>query len=531
MKKALAMLLAMMLLVCGLSVQAVAEEGKNVIKYSIADDPQQMDPSLNSYSRSSMVLQNLFQGLYKLGPDGETYVPACATGYEVSEDGLTYTFTLQEGLKWSDGSALTAKDFEYAWKRVADPEVGSAAASDMWVIKNAQAFNEGACTADEMGVKALDDLTLVVETSYLAPWFPALTATTVFFPVKQEVVEAEGDPWTKNVETYVSNGPFMLAEYSSLDKIVMAKNPNYYAAANVQVDEVIYYIIADSASVLVSYENGDLNVNDDLDFNARQKYGATEEYAIKNKIGIQYWDFNCQLPEFSDPNVRKAFAMSIDRAGILAACMLQAETPVFGFVPASQPSLTTDGYYRDVAGDLFAEDVEAAKALMAEAGYPNGEGFPVVEIVCQNNDEQKTMAQLLGEMWKANLGISYEIRTLESSTYWGELDLGNFSVARNGFTCDYVDPSANLRIWVSGSNCYENGWDDPVYDEMFNATTTILDPAEREAALIEVEKYIVDQMPGMPVYTQVDDYLVKPEISGIVKNPIGHIFFEYAQFA
>ena len=133
-------------------------------------------------------------------------------------------------------------------------------------------------------------------------------------------------------------------------------------------------------------------------------------------------------------------------------------------------------------------------------------------------------------MWKANLGVEYTITTYESSTYWGELANGNFSVGRNGFTCDYLDPSANLKVWVSGSNCSENGWDDPVYDEMVKSASSILDPAEREAALIAAEQYICDQMPGMPMYTMVDDYLVKPEITGVVKNPIGHIFFEYAQF-
>ena len=529
MKKILAMLLAIaMLAACGMT--AFAEDAQNVIKYSIADDPQQMDPTLNSYSRSSIVLQNLFQGLYKLGPDGSTFIPACAESYEVSEDGMTYTFKLKEGLKWSDGTALTAHDFEYSWKRVMDPEVASGASSDMWVIKNGQAYNEGQCTADEVGVKAIDDTTLVVETSYYAPWFPTLTATTVYFPVKQEVVEAEGDPWTKNVETYVSNGPFMLAEYSSLDKIVMDPNPNYYDAANVEVDQVIYYIIADASSVLVSYNNGDLNVADDLDSNARDQYGATEEYIMQDRIGIQYWDFNCQLPEFSDPNVRKAFAYSVDRQAMLTAAML-AEEPVYGYIPSSQPSLTTEGNYRSVAGDMFGEDVALAQQLMAEAGYPNGEGFPTVAIVCQNTDEQKLMAQIYGEMWKMNLGIEYTITTYESSTYWGVLDNGNFSIARNGFTCDYLDPSANLKVWVTGSNCYENGWDDPVYDEMFANASTILDPAERDAALIECEKYICDQMPGMPSYTMADDYLVKANIDGIVKNPIGHIFFEYATFA
>ena len=186
MKKMLALLMALALMATMCASVALAEG--NVIKYSISDDPQQMDPNLNTYSRSSLVLQNLFQGLYKLGPDGVSYIPACAESYEVSEDGMHYTFKLKEGLKWSDGSDLTAYDFEYGWKRVMDPEVGSGAASDMWVIKNAQEFNEGACTADEVGVKATDALTLEVETAFYAPWLPSLTATTVFFPTKKDVV-------------------------------------------------------------------------------------------------------------------------------------------------------------------------------------------------------------------------------------------------------------------------------------------------------------------------------------------------------
>ena len=238
---------------------------------------------------------------------------------------------------WSDGSPITAQDFEYSWKRVLNPEVGSGSASDLWVIKNGKEYNEGTMTADDVGVKATDDMTLVVETSYYAPWFVTLTATTVFFPVKKDVVEAEGDAWTKSVDTYVSNGAFMLTEYSSLDKLVMTKNPNYYDAANVKIDQVIYYIIADPTAVLVAYDNGELTVADDIDINAKNEYGTTDQYISSERIGIQYWDFNCQLPEFSDPRVRQAFSKSIDRKAVLTAVGLTSENPVTASCPNPSP--------------------------------------------------------------------------------------------------------------------------------------------------------------------------------------------------
>ncbi|MEE1200896.1 MAG: peptide ABC transporter substrate-binding protein [Christensenellales bacterium] len=527
MKKLLSMLLVALLAVSMMTASALAE---NRIITAIADNPEEMNPTMNSYARSSRVLQNLFKGLYKLDADGMTYVPAMAEDCEISEDGLTYTFKLREGLKWSDGSPLTAADFEYSWKRVINPETGSKAVSDLWVIKNAQAVYDGTATMDDVGITAVDDTTLVVELQSATPWFLKLTATTSYMPISKANAEANPD-WTANVSTYVSNGPFMLTEYSSLNRLVMKKNPNYYLADEVKIDEVQFSIIPDAATELTAYNNGEINVTSNLNADALNQYTGTDEFKIKGAVGIQYCDFNTKLPEFGDKRVRQAFAMAIDRDKLLTALGI-VEPAVYGFVPYAQPSLTDPSKsYRDVAGDMFTEDVEAAKALMAEAGYPNGEGFPVVEIVTKNDTQQKLLAQILGEFWKQNLGVEYSITTYESSVYWGELDAGNFSVDRNGFTCDYDDPSANLKIFITGSNAYENGWDDPVYDEMYEASLSITDPAEREQALIELEKYLVDQMPAMPVYSYNTQYLVKPEISGVVANAIGHLFFEYATVA
>ena len=524
MKKLCSVLLCLALALA-LAVPALAEG--NFVITAISDDPQQMDPTLNSYSRSSQVLQNLFKGLYKLDADGSTIVPAIAEGVEISEDQLTYTFTLREGLKWSDGSDLTAYDFEYSWLRVLDPSVLSKATSDLWIVKNGEAYYRGECAAEDVGIKALDERTFQVELANPTPWFLMLTSTTTFLPVSKAAVEGN-ENWAWCPDTYVCNGPFMLKEYASLNKIVLVKNPYYYNADAVKLDGVQYSIIPETATELLAYKNGDINVSINLDQQGITDYAGTGELTRLPRVGIQYCDFNTKLPEFSDKRVRQAFARAINRQVLLQAMGL-VEKPVYGFVPYAQPSLTDpEKCYRDIAGDLFTEDLEAARALMAEAGYPGGEGFPTIVIKVQNNTQQGILAQVLGDMWKTGLGVNYEIQSRESSVYWDELDAGDFSVDRNGYTCDYADPSANLKIFITGSNAYENGWDDPVYDDMFNATLSITDPAQREAALIEVEKYLVDQMPAMPVYSMEDQFLVKPNVHGVIANPIGHINFEYA---
>ena len=204
--------------------------------------------------------------------------------------------------------------------------------------------------------------------------------------------------------------------------------------------------------------------------------------------------------------------MAIDRKSMLTALGI-IEPPLFGYVPYSQMSLTDPSKtYREIAGDMFSEDVSAAQQLMAEAGYPNGEGFPTVKLVCKNDPQQKLMMQILGEFWKTNLGVNYEIQTLESKVYWDELGAGKIDKFRE----------------ITDSNASENQWDDPVYTQMYKDSLQMIDPAEREAALIQMEKYLTDMMPAMPVYSYELQYLVKSDVKGVIANPIGHFFFEYA---
>ncbi|MDR3052218.1 MAG: peptide ABC transporter substrate-binding protein [Oscillospiraceae bacterium] len=529
MKKILAFTLALALLLGAMGTLGAAQatEGGKKLIYAISGDPEQMDPTLNSYSRSATVLKQLFSGLYKAGADGTTMVPALAESYTVSDDGLRYVFTLKPDLKWSDGSPLTAADFEYAWKRVLNPDVASKAMSDLYVLKNGEAYSKGEASVDDVGVKATDGRTLTVDLANNTPWFLTLTSGAVFAPVKKDVVEG-ATPWTESAATYVSSGPFMLKEYRLKEKLELVKNPYYPDADKVALDAVDIVIIEDASAELVAYDNGEIDVADNLNGEAIAKYKDTPEYEAIARIGIMYHDFNVEKAPFSDKRVRQAFAMSFDRAVITQRVIQTPDVPLYGWVPPRQMSLTDPTKtYREVAGDMFAYDVEKAQALLAEAGYPNGEGFPPAELVVQATQAQKDIAQALQAMWKQNLNVTVNITTYESSAYWTELDNGNFNIDRNGWTADYSDPLANLSIFRTGSNGYENRWDNAEYDAIIDKILAETDPATREALMIEAEKLLADEMPVTPSYSYVDDFLSKPYVQGVTKNALGHVLLEY----
>jgi len=519
------------------------------IQYAIADDPEVMNPTVNSYSRSSFVLQQLFRGLYKFSNTNEL-VPALAESCTTDDTQTVYTFKLRSGLMWSDGSPLTAHDFEYSWKLCLDPTVegGQACASDFYVIKNAQKYVEATITedtsddisADEIGVVATDDTTLVVTLENVTPWFLSQTATTPYMPISKANYEANGLAWANDPATYLGSGPFKLESFTSKGNITMVKNPNYYNAAEVKIDKLVFNIIPDQATETVAFETGQLNVSDDVSPEQLEKYDGSPQLVGPARIGEQHWDFNTTKAPFDDVRVRRALAISIDRQQIMDVIVRTKEKPLFGFVPYGQPSLTDPTKdFREVAGDVFTEDIEEAKALLAEAGYPNGEGFPDFALTVQNVQVQMDIAQALQNQWKTNLGIDCHIVTFESKVYWDELENDNFDIGRCGWTGDYLDPLTNLGIYATGSNEYENNWNVPdtqgnvnpenaYYTELINKTRTSTDPAEREALFIEAEKYLAEQMPSFPLYSYTDYFLMAPNVHGVQKNYIGHINFEYA---
>lgn len=508
--------------------EAQKAEG-NVLRYVMSSEPETLDPNMNNYASSSNVLLNLFTGLYQYSADGTGVEPACAESHTVSEDGLTYTFKLREGLKWSDGSPLTAADFEYSWKRELKQDTASAAAWQLYYIKNGEAYNNGQCEADEVGVKAIDDTTLEVVLNNPTPYFVNLTAANNFAPVKKEAVEG-AEVWTKSADTYVCNGPFMMAEIRPQEGYSLVKNPNYVFADTVALDGVEMIFIEQAEAALSAYNAGDVDAmsSGSIETQAMTQYDGSEELHSYDLIGTSYYDFNCEK-EYMTKEVRKALSMAISRDTINQVAVPSKPKSAYAFVPFGIPyAEEAEDFRTKIGNNLITEDVEAAKQLLADAGYPNGEGLPTLQLIITNTKENKDKAQILQALWKENLGVSVDIVTFESKVYWDEHGAGNFDIAFDGWTGDYPDPNTNLSIFNKSRMEKECRWRSEEalrYNDLLEEAATLADNNARMELFVEMEQILMDEMPVMPLYFRNTMALVKPHVKGFTCDNSGHPLF------
>ncbi|WP_349948305.1 peptide ABC transporter substrate-binding protein [Lacrimispora sp. BS-2] len=506
------------------------------LSVQVGPDPESIDPALNSAADGANVIVHAFETLMIVDSENKI-VPGQAESYDVSEDGMTYTFHLRDGLKWSDGTPLTANDFVYSWKRLADPETAAPYAADM--LGYVKGYEEAAAgDLDALGVSASDDKTLVVELSAPCVYFSKLVTHASMVPVQQASVEANGEQWSLKPETYISNGPLKMIEWVPGSHITFARNENYWNADKITLNTLKFVLMEDANAAYSAYQTGEVSMIKDVPTEEIPALKDKEEFHVEPGMGISYIDFQNQKEPFTNPDVRKALSLAIDRDYLANTVMQGIGAPASNFVPRGVSDAEGGTFFEDVTrknngGDFFnIEDYEAdvakAKELLAKAGYPDGKGFPIVEYMTNDAGYNKPVAEYLQSCWKEALGISVDIKIIEWATFTPTRRAGDYQIARDSWSLDYDDPSNLLNLMMSTSGNNNAMYKNPELDKLLNEANSTADVAEHYAKLHEAENIILNDAAIAPINYRNEFWLQDPKLKGTWYSPYGYWFFQYA---
>ncbi|MEI6033585.1 MAG: peptide ABC transporter substrate-binding protein [Verrucomicrobiae bacterium] len=475
-------------------------------------EPETLDPAIITGQPEGRIVNALFEGLCAYDEGGRA-VPGVAESWEISPDGRTYTFRLRPDAKWSDGTPVTANDFLSSWKRTLTPATGAAYSYQLFPIKNAQAFAEGrAAGFSDVGAKAPDSRTLVVELENPTPYFLELCAFPTLHPVRTDLIEREGDDWVKP-EHMISNGAFVLDSWRINDKIRLKKNPRYWG--RVALDSVDILPISDANVAFNFFASGlaDLVMDKGLAPPALlDELKKMPWFHAAPFLGIYFLRYNCARGPFADERVRRAFSLAVDKRRIVEKITRAGELPAPGFVPPGIPGYSgTDG---------LGFDPELARTLFAEAGFPNGKGFPLANYLYSKSELNEAVAVELQSMWREALGVNVNLVRQEWKVYLNSLALLDYDIARSSWVGDYPDPNTFLDMFLSGGGNNRTGWSSPRYDSLIAEAARELDPAKRFGILRESEDLLVKTaVPVAPIYSYVGIQLYDAKkLGGIQAN-------------
>lgn len=506
-------------------------EGKidGILDVCISSEPSTIDPALNSAVDGAVMLQHSFEGLVKWVDDGNgnaILAPGQAESWDVSEDGLTWTFHLRDGIKWSDGKPVVAADFEYAWRRLVNPETG---ADYEYMLDMVAGYAD-----NDLQIKAVDEKTFEVTLSALTPYFEEICAFPATFPVRQDIVEGN-DMWTMEKETFIGNGPYQMTEWVHNSVITFEKNPEYYDADKMTAPVIKFHLKDDQNAILAGYRSNELDFIQGVPQDELAALLGSGELVVTPYVGTYFVAFQTEVDPFDDPLVRKAFTLAIDRNFIVETITQSGQIPASGFVPAGvYDAKGADGDdFRTVGGDYYkmaAEDYQAncdeARELLAEAGYPNGEGFPVVTYLYNTSQGHQAIGEALQNMWLTELGVQVELENQDWSVFLVERKEGNFSIARHGWIADYNDPMTFLDMWMTGGGNNDAQYSNPKYDELIQAAKASSDQEERMKLMHEAEAIAIgEDFIVAPIYFYTNSHMMKPNVQGMYYTPLGYHFF------
>mgnify|MGYP000943279794 FL=1 len=520
--------------------------GKKILTIQLGPDVESIDPALNSAVDGANYILFAFDNLLKMDKDGKV-VPGLAEKYEVSDDQLTWTFHLRDGLKWSDGSALTANDFVYSWQRVVDPNVAAPYAQT--VLGMVEGYDDavgkpdadGNTTVDpdptKLKVEAPDEKTLIVHMAKPTPYFDKLAAFVSLSPVKKDVVEANPDGWSIDPKTYISTGPFKLTGWEPGSYLMFEKNENYWDADSIKLDGIKCLLMQDQNAAFSAYESGDALMIKEVPTQEITTLKERSDFHIDPILGTYYLDLNNTLDEFKDARVRQAFSLALDRKYISETITSGTYTPASGFVSegvtdwdgsAWQDNITDKSVYINI--DDHAGNLAKAKELLKEAGYENGVGLP--EMVYSTNDASyhKKIAEYLQQAW-GELGLKVDVNIVEWKSFTPQRRSGNYQIARDGWVMDYNDPSNILQLTQTGNGNNSSKYSNPEYDALLEKAAKEVDPQTRFGYFHQAEEMLMRDMGVTPLLYYNEMYLQSDKVKDSYHTADGIYHFEYADIA
>jgi oligopeptide transport system substrate-binding protein len=465
--------------------------------YLLGAEPETIDPGICSGQPEGRVARTLFEGLTVNDPVDLRPIPGIARSWDITPDGLVYTFHLRPAL-WSDGHPVTARDFEYAWERLLAPKTAARYATMLYPVENAEAYNKGTITdPSQLGFKAPDDSTFVVTLHSPCAYFLDLCAFYTLLPVPRQTIETYGDEWIKP-EHIVTNGPFLLGEWTLNRRIRFLKNPRYWDAEHVALNVADAFTSENINANFNLYMSG---VLDWIDSGGVPLFVVPDllkrrDFHVAPFFNTYFYRFNVTRPPFNDARVRKAFFLAMDAEAITKYVLRAGQQPAHSLIPPGIPGYTE--------AQLPKRDVEEAQRLLAEAGYPGGKGFPKAEVLFNTSEAHKQIAEVLQSQWKEALGVKVDLVNQEWKVYLNSVQTLDYWMSRGGWIGDYLDPNTFLEMWTSGNGNNRTGFADPAYDALIERAAATLDPAERMRLLHDAEDWILDkEMIILPIYYYV----------------------------
>ena len=497
--------------------------------FNNATEVQTLDPATVTGIPEGRLIRMLFEGLLVLHPETLEPLPGSAESWQVSDDGLTYTFQIRKGANWSNGDPLTAADFLWSMERFLDPETAAQYAYMLWYVEGAEAFTTEVENGkakngfDTVGIKMLDEYTLQFKLNAPTPFFLELMAFYPMFPVnRRNIEEAKAkypDSWRREwlkPENIVCNGPYVVEFRRINDRVRFAKNERYWDADNIALETVDALAVESYTTSLNMYLTGACHWIDVPPANVIQELMPREDFEPIPYLGSYFYRVNVTKPPLDNKLVRQALSLAMPRQAIVDSVTKAGQVPSYSLVP---PGMAHYAGAEMAHGSSYEEDLARARELIIEAGYgPGGKKFPTVEVHYNTSDAHKDIAIVIADAWAKNLGINVKLLNQEWKVYLDNQANKNYDVSRSAWIGDYADPNTFIDLFVTDGENNKTGWSNAEYDRLVRAANAELDLIKRKALMSEAEAILMDEMPILPLYYYVTQSTYSPRLGGYSKN-------------